>query len=253
MWARRCWAQPGALPNVMGRGSTNSIVHYRLQTSTETRYPLPLQLIAKPVELIEDLAFKQFQFLLVCKIRTAVFLLGKKGSLEERKTKVWIPCLCLWVCFCKCYKPVLCSLPILLLHKWQSHISSKEKKEPNKQTNKILRVMWLQNIQTHFWPVLNLWIKFVQSFMHTFYAAKKSDAQFMLERQRKKHRQGVGTRCVSGAYFSWPDFESAGLQSTAIWKCQWPRTGSISLSFSSTPKKPEIHSPTNCCVKWIQE
>jgi hypothetical protein len=52
------------------------------------RYPLPLQLIAKPVELIEDLAFKQFQFLLVCKIRTVVFLLGKKGSLEERKTKV---------------------------------------------------------------------------------------------------------------------------------------------------------------------
>jgi hypothetical protein len=63
-------------------------VHYRLQTSTDTRYPLPLQLIAKPVQLIEDLAFKQFQFLLVCKIRTAVFLLGKKVSLEERKTKV---------------------------------------------------------------------------------------------------------------------------------------------------------------------
>jgi dipeptide/tripeptide permease len=76
--------------------------------------------------------------LLVCKIRTAVFLLGKKGSLEERKTKVWIPCLCLWVCFCKCYKPVLCSLPILLLHKWQSHISSKEKKEPNRQNKENL-------------------------------------------------------------------------------------------------------------------
>jgi hypothetical protein len=52
------------------------------------RYPLPLQLIAKPMEFIEDLAFKQFQFLLVCKIRAAVFLLGQKGSLEERKTKV---------------------------------------------------------------------------------------------------------------------------------------------------------------------
>ncbi len=71
-----------------GQGLNHSIVHYRLQTSTEMRYPLPLQLIAKPVELIEDLAFKQFQFLLVCKIRTVVFLLGKKGSLEERKTKV---------------------------------------------------------------------------------------------------------------------------------------------------------------------
>jgi hypothetical protein len=75
-------------PFMLGKELNHSIVHYRLQTSTETKYPLPLQPIAKPVELIEDLAFKQFQFLLVCKIRTLVFLLGKKESLEERKTKV---------------------------------------------------------------------------------------------------------------------------------------------------------------------
>jgi hypothetical protein len=68
-----------------GQGLNHSIVHYRLQTSTETRYPLPLQLIAKPVELIEDLAFKQFQFLLVCKIRMVVFLLGKKWKREKQR------------------------------------------------------------------------------------------------------------------------------------------------------------------------